>query len=191
MKLMQKLKEVKIVKKNINKEKVSDFKNNGELNFDHLSSFCMKTKPNNRYYSSEIKRVTNEFLLSSEGQKIKQEDPARYDSMKGQKIQKKHQKPRYPTAPVNAYVPPQSKLSKEELEKQMDKDMKIKKEEEQKALEVKKQKEKEAERLRAHREAVARERSIIYVCNAYDNHRWINIRSEAYDRKYNKKNEYY
>ncbi|MGA0214618.1 MAG: hypothetical protein ACO3IY_03640, partial [Pelagibacteraceae bacterium] len=130
-------------------------------------------------------------FLRQNGERIKQDRPELYYSMINRPLPKKYQKPSYPIAPVNAYVPPQSKLSYEELQKQMDEERRIKKEKEEKALQIKREKEKEAERLRMHREAVARERRIIFPCNAHDNHRWTSIHSEAYQRKYNKKYEYY
>ena len=65
------------------------------------------------------------------------------------------------------------------------------KEQELRALEEKKRKEKEEQRLKNHRDAVAREKRIIFVCNPNNNHRWTSIHSEAYQRKYNKKYEYY
>ena len=178
------------MKKIIDKNKVSSFKNKG-INYHHYSSFCMKTKPNKLYFSSELKKLTNEIIYGPIGQQMKEEDPAKYYSLLNRSLPKKYQKPSYPIAPVNAYVPPQSKLSYEELQKQMDEERRIKKEKEEKALQIKREKEKEAERLRMHREAVARERRIIFPCNAHDNHRWTSIHSEAYQRKYNKKYEYY
>ena len=119
------------MKKNINKEKVSDFKNNGEFNFHHLSSFCMKTKPNNRYFSSELKKLTNEIIYGPIGQQMKEQDPAKYYSLLNRPLPKKHQKPNYPIAPVNAYVPEQSKLSHEELQKRLNEEVALKKQKEE------------------------------------------------------------
>ena len=168
------------------------------VNKNHYRSKCSKwrksklgkTKPNGRYLASEVKRTHDDFV-NRWGPFIKERNPAHYYSLINRPLPKKYQKPSYPIAPVNAYVPPQSKLSKEELQKQMDEERRIKKEKEEKALQIKREKEKEAERLRMHREAVARERKIIFPCNAHDNHRWTSIHSEAYQRKYNKKYEYY
>ena len=39
----------------IDKNKVSNFKN-VKVNYHHHSTFCMKTKPNNRYYKEELKK---------------------------------------------------------------------------------------------------------------------------------------
>ncbi len=168
------------------------------VNKNHYRSKCPKwrksklgkTKPNGRYLASEVKRTHDDFV-NRWGPFIKERNPAHYYSLINRPLPKKYQKPSYPIAPVNAYVPPQSKLSYEELQKQMDEERRIKKEKEEKALQIKREKEKEAERLRIHREAVARERRIIFPCNAHDNHRWTSIHSEAYQRKYNKKYEYY
>ena len=178
------------MKKNIDKDKISNFKKK-DFNFDYFSSFCMKTKPNKRYYTAELKRITKEFLDSSCGQQMKQEDPLKYYSIKGQKPPKHLTKPKYPIAPVNAYVPEQSILSKEELDRQIQKELDVKKAKDQKTLAAKKLQEKEAERQRLHKEAVAREKSIIFVCNAHENHNWTSIHSEAYQKRYNKKYIYY
>ena len=174
----------------IDKNKVSSFKNK-EINYHHYSSFCMKTKPNKRYFSSELKKITNEIIYGPIGQQMKEEDPAKYYSLLNRSLPKKYQKPNYPIAPVNAYVPPQSKLPWSVLEKQLDEELRKRKEQELKALEEKKRKEQEEQRLKNHRDAVAREKRIIFVCNPNNNHRWTSIHSEAYQRKYNKKYEYY
>ena len=56
-------------------------------------------------------------------EELKKENPAHYYSMMGRKLPKKYQeKPKVQTTPVNAFVPPQSKLSKEELDAQMKKE---------------------------------------------------------------------
>ena len=46
----------KIMKKNIDPNKVSSFKNY-EPSYHKYSSFCMKTKPNKRYFNGEVKRA--------------------------------------------------------------------------------------------------------------------------------------
>ena len=127
------------MKKIIDKNKVSSFKNK-EINYHHYSSFCMKTKPNKRYFSSELKKITNEIIYGPIGQQTKEEDPAKYYSLKNRPLPKKYQKPNYPIAPVNAYVPPQSKLPWSVLEKQLDEELRKRKEQELKALEEKKRK---------------------------------------------------
>ena len=149
-----------------------------------------KTKPNNRYLMSEIKKTHDDFVRRW-GAFIKERDPAHYYSLINRPLPKKYQRPGYPIAPVNAYVPPQSKLPWSVLEKQLDEELRKRKEQELKALEEKKRKEKEEQRLKNHRDAVAREKRIIFVCNPNNNHRWTSIHSEAYQRKYNKKYEYY
>jgi len=40
------------MKKNKDPNKVSNFKNT-KIEYEYYSSFCMKTKPNNRYYNGE------------------------------------------------------------------------------------------------------------------------------------------
>ncbi len=48
------------MKKNIDPNKVSNFKNY-EPSYHKYSSFCMKTKPNNRYFKGELKRLNQEM----------------------------------------------------------------------------------------------------------------------------------
>ena len=172
-------------------EKISSIKKDKKIWFNKdLKTKFRQTNLNNRYFNKLLKKQNEDFLKMN-GETLKENNPGLYYSIKNKPLPKKYQKPSYPIAPVNAYVPPQSKLSYEELQKQMDEERRIKKEKEEKALQIKREKEKEAERLRMHREAVARERRIIFPCNAHDNHRWTSIHSEAYQRKYNKKYEYY
>jgi len=47
------------MKKEIDKSKVSNFKNI-EVNYHHHSTFSMKTKPNNLYFKRELKKITLE-----------------------------------------------------------------------------------------------------------------------------------
>ena len=151
----------------IDKNKVSSFKNK-EINYQHYSSFCMKTKPNNRYFSSELKKLTNEIIYGPIGQQMKEEDPAKYYSLINRPLPKKYQKPSYPIAPVNAYVPEQSKLPPEELRRKLDEEMALRK---QKEAEEQKRKEtihKEQERIKRNQEAIARERRYIFWCNPHE-----------------------
>ena len=177
------------MKKIIDKNKVSSFKNKG-INYHHYSSFCMKTKPNKRYFSSELKKLTNEIIYGPIGQQMKEEDPAKYYSLINRPLPKKYQKPSYPIAPVNAYVPEQSKLSKEELDLQVKQDLELKKEKEAKALAAKQKKEKEIA-LENYRQRLRKEVSAIYVCRPQDNHRWVSVSSAVYQNRYKKKYEYY
>jgi hypothetical protein len=49
------------MKKNIDPHKVSNFKNHQPSYHKH-SSFCMKTKPNNRYFNGEVKRLNQQRI---------------------------------------------------------------------------------------------------------------------------------
>ena len=123
-----------------------------------------KTKPNNRYLMSEIKKTHDDFVRRW-GAFIKERDPAHYYSLINRPLPKKYQKPNYPIAPVNAYVPEQSKLPPEELRRKLDEEMALRK---QKEAEEQKRKEtirKEQERIKRNQEAVARERRYIFWCN--------------------------
>ena len=172
----------------IDKNKVSSFKNK-EINYQHYSSFCMKTKPNNRYFSSELKKLTNEIIYGPIGQQMKEQDPAKYYSLLNRPLPKKYQKPNYPIAPVNAYVPEQSKLSPEELCRKLDEEMALRK---QKEAEEQKRKEiirKEQERIKRNQEAKARERRYIFWCNPNESINKNKLGSSRIIR--NKKYDYY
>ena len=63
------------MKKNIDSNKVSSFKNY-EPNYHKYSSFCMKTKPNKRYFNGEVKRLTQEMKNDLCTEELKQKHPA-------------------------------------------------------------------------------------------------------------------
>jgi hypothetical protein len=108
--------------KNIDPNKVSNFKNHQPSYHQH-SSFCMKTKPNNRYFNGEVKRLNQQRIDNFCTEELKKENPALYYCRLGRKLPKKYQeKPKVQISPVNAFVPPQSKLSKEELNIQLEKE---------------------------------------------------------------------
>ena len=79
------------MKKNIDSNKVSSFKNY-EPNYHKYSSFCMKTKPNKRYFNGEVKRLTQEMKNDLCTEELKQRDPALYFSILGKKMPKKYLK---------------------------------------------------------------------------------------------------
>jgi len=79
------------MKKNIDSNKVSSFKNY-EPNYHKYSSFCMKTKPNKRYFNGEVKRLTQEMKNDLCTEELKQKDPALYFSILGKKMPKKYLK---------------------------------------------------------------------------------------------------
>ena len=140
-------------------------------------------------YNSLVKKEVESYLRVY-GAKIKQEDPEKYYSMINKPLPKKYQKKNYPIAPVNAYVPPQSKLSPEELDKQLEQEAIARKQKEQ-ALKEKQQKEmKEKERIERNRAALAREQRRIFWCNAHEQGNYVSIHSDRYKRR-EKKYEYY
>ena len=140
-------------------------------------------------YNSLVKKEVESYLRVY-GAKIKQEDPEKYYSMINKPLPKKYQKKNYPIAPVNAYVPPQSKLSPEELDKQLEQEAIARKQKEQ-ALKEKQQKEmKEKERIERNRAALNREQRRIFWCNAYEQGNYVSIHSDRY-KKREKKYEYY
>ena len=140
-------------------------------------------------YNPLVKKEVESYLRVY-GVKIKQEDPEKYYSMINKPLPKKYQKKNYPIAPVNAYIPPQSKLSPEELDKQLEQEAIARRQKEQ-ALKEKQQKEmKEKERIERNRAALAREQRRIFWCNAYEQGNYVSIHSDRYKRR-EKKYEYY
>jgi len=180
------------MKKNKDPNKVSNFKNT-KIDYEYYSSFCMKTKPNNRYFKGELKRLTQEMRDTFCTEELKKENPAHYYSMMGRKLPKKYQeKPKVQTTPVNAFVPPQSKLSKEELDIQMAREAEERRIKEEAAREKQRIDKLEEERIERNRAAALRERSLIYWTNPHDQGNYRSIHSEEYQSRYKKKKyEYY
>ena len=90
--------------------------------FDKDHNSCVKTKPNNKHYNKQIKEVVDDYI-SVNGETIKNEDPETYYSLMDKKLPKKYQKKdSVLRQPVNAYIPPQSKLTYEELEASLEKE---------------------------------------------------------------------
>jgi len=140
-------------------------------------------------YNSLVKKEVKDYL-NVYGAKIKDEDPAKYYSMIGRKLPKKYLKEKKVITPVNAYVPPQSKLSPEELDKQLKEEAIARKQEEQ-ALKEKQQEEmREKERVECNRAAYNRERKYIYWCNPNEQGNYVSIHSDRYKKK-EKKYKYY
>ncbi|MDC0519975.1 hypothetical protein OAN92_04475 [Candidatus Pelagibacter ubique] len=180
------------MKKNKDPNKVSNFKNT-KIEYEYYSSFCMKTKPNNRYFKGELKRLTQEMRDTFCTEELKKENPAHYYSMMGRKLPKKYQeKPTVQIAPVNAFVPPQSKLSKEELDAQIAREAEERRIKEEVAREKQRKDKLEEERIERNRAAALRESRYIYRVNAYEQGNYRSIHSEEYQSRYKKKKyEYY
>ena len=149
----------------IDQDKISDFKNN-EVPSENYSSFCMKTKPNNRYFTKLIKNEVEGFM-NVYGDQIKKEEPAKFFSIMNKKLPKKYQVEPFPTAPVNAHIPPQSKLTPEELKAEMEREKQVKEEKNKKYWDEKCQqhlKEKQAsERMRM----IEKHKQYIYWTNPF------------------------
>ena len=179
------------MKKNKDPNKVSNFKNT-KIDYDYYSSFCMKTKPNNRYFKGELKRLTQEMRDNFCTEELKKENPAHYYSMMGRKLSKKYQeKQKVQITPVNAFVPPQSKLSKEDLDVQMAKEAEERRIKEEAAREKKRKEKLEEERIESNRAAALRESKYIGWTDAHKQGRWRSIHSEEYQQKVGKKDRGY
>jgi len=179
------------MKKNIDKNKISNFKNH-DPSYHHHSTFCMKSKPNNRYFKAELKRLTEEMRNDLCTEELKQKDPVHYYSLMGKKLPKKYQdKPKVQITPVNAFVPPQSELSKEELDAQMKKEAEERCIKEEAAREKKRKDKLEEERIQRNNAAALRESKYIGWTDAHTQGRWRSIHSDEYQRKVNKKTPFY
>ena len=110
--------------------------------------------------------------------------------MMGKKLPKKYlKKENIQIAPVNAFVPPQSKLSikdREALEEKEAKDKKIKQEKDFKAQQ---EKIKEKHRLAYNEATFYKQQRLVHWCNPYDQGNYRSIHSDEYKRKTSKKYE--
>ena len=140
-------------------------------------------------YNSLVNKEVKNYL-NVHGAKIKDEDPEKYYSMIGRKIPKKYIKEKQVITPVNAYVPPQSKLSPEELDKQLKEEAIARKQKEQALREKQQEEMREKERVERNRAALVREQRRIFWCNAHEQGNYVNIHSDRYKKK-EKKYEYY
>ena len=145
-----------------------------------------ETKPN---FNSLVKQEKDNFI-NKNAASIKETNPPLYYSLINRKLPKKYQKEEKVIMPVNAYVPPQSKLSPKELDKQLEQEALERKKREE-ALREKQQKEqKEKERIERNRAALVREQRRIFWCNAYDQGNYVSIHSDKFKSR-EKKREYY
>ena len=145
-----------------------------------------ETKPN---FNSLVKQEKDNFI-NKNAALIKETDPPLYYSLINRKLPKKYQKEEKVIMPVNAFIPPQSKLSPEELDKQLEQEA-LKRKKHEEALREKQQKEqKEKERIERNRAALVREQKRIFWCNAYDQDNYVSIHSDKFKSR-EKKYEYY
>ena len=151
-----------------------------------------RTNPNHRYFMGLLKTETEEYLKDNK-EKLLREKPEIYYQMINRKLPKKYQeKPKVQTTPVNAFVPPQSKLSKEELDIQMKKEAEERRIKEEAAREKKRKDKLAEERIERNKAAALKERSYIYWTNPHDQGNYRSIHSEEYQSRYKKKKyEYY
>jgi len=151
-----------------------------------------RTNPNHRYFMGLLKTETEEYLKDNK-EKLLREKPEIYYQMINRKLPKKYQeKPKVQTTPVNAFVPPQSKLSKEELDAQMKKEAEERRIKEEAVREKQRIDKLEEERIERNRAAALKERSLIYWTNPHDQGNYRSIHSEEYQSRYKKKKyEYY
>ena len=140
----------------------------------HSRNYCSKwrrsklgkTKPNHLYFARLIKKETEDFLRENKNYLLTYK-PETYYAMKNQKLPKKYQVKSFPPAPVNAHIPPQSKLTPEELKVEMEREKQVKEEKNKKYWDKKCQqhlKEKQAsERMRM----IEKHKQYIYWTNPF------------------------
>ena len=151
-----------------------------------------RTNPNHPYFMGLLKTETEEYLKDNK-EKLLREKPEIYYQMVNRKLPKKYQdKPKVQTTPVNAFVPPQSKLSKEELDAQMAREAEERRIKEEAAREKKRKDKLEEERIERNNAAALKERSYIYWTNPHEQGNYRSIHSDEYQQKVKKKDkEYY
>ena len=147
-----------------------------------------KTNPNHHYFTGLIKKETAEYLRENKGYLLANK-PEVYYSMQNRKLPKKCIKKKV-TTPVNAFVPPQSKLSPEELDKQLQQEATVRQQKHQALKEKKLKDQKEKERIERNQAAYNREQKYIFWSNAHQQGNYVNIHSEKFKSK-DKKYQYY
>jgi len=145
-----------------------------------------ETKPN---FNSLVKQEKDNFI-NKNAAFIKETYPPLYYSMINRKLPKKYQKEEKVIMPVNAYIPPQSKLSPKELDKQLEQEALERKKREEALREKQQTEQKEKERIERNRAALVREQRRIFWCNAYDQGNYVSIHSDKFKSR-EKKNKYY
>ena len=140
-------------------------------------------------YNSLVNKEVESFLRVH-GAKIKAEDPEKYYSMINKPLPKKYLRKNYPIAPVNAYVPPQSKLSTSEREALEEKEAKDKKIKQDKDFKVQQEKTKEKQRLAYNEATFYKQQRLVHWCNAYEQGNYVSIHSDKFKSR-GKKYEYY
>tara|TARA_Y100000816_G_scaffold253203_1_gene204641 strand:- start:234 stop:656 length:423 start_codon:yes stop_codon:yes gene_type:complete len=136
-----------------------------------------------------LKNETESFLVENK-EYLLNNKPEIYYSLINRKLPKKYIKKNTVVTPVNAYVPPQSKLSSDELDKKLEQEAIVRKQKEQalKEQEIKEQKEKE--RRERNQAVYNRERKYVFWSNAYEQGNYVSIHSEKFNCK-DKKYQYY
>ena len=150
-----------------------------------------RTNPNHPYFMGLLKTETEEYLKDNK-EKLLREKPEIYYQMINRKLPKKYQKKDNAlNMPVNAFVPPQSKLSKDELDAQMKKESEERQIKEEAAREKKRKDKLEEERIERNNAAALKERSYIYWTNPHEQGNYRSIHSEEYQKKMDKKDRTY
>ena len=121
---------------------------------DHINNYTCKwrnsdlgkTNPNHQYFMRLINKETADYLTENKDYLLANK-PEVYYSMMNRKLPKKYIKEKTVVTPVNAYVPPQSKIIKEELNQILEKQLQDRRDKEQ-AIKIKKDKQKKEQEYR-------------------------------------------
>ena len=136
-----------------------------------------KTNPNHQYFMRLLKNETENFLRENK-EYLLNNKPEIYYSMINRKLPQKYIKKNTFVTPVNAYVPPQSKSSPEELDKQLEQEAIVRKQRKKALREQKLKEQKEKERRERNQAALYRERKYIFWSNAYEQGNYVSIHSK-------------
>ena len=149
-----------------------------------------ETKPN---FGLEVRKEWEDFL-TTEGPRIKEQDPEFYYHLIGKKLPKKYQDPFRGTKPTPAEIIPVKAKTDEEIKKEKEKadqEKQIKKAKDDKFIKQQQVDMKEKQRKEYNRATFEKQQKLIHWCNAHEQGNYRNIHSEEYKRKTEKKYEYY
>jgi hypothetical protein len=149
-----------------------------------------ETKPN---FGLEVRKEWEDFL-TTEGPRIKEQDPEFYYHLIGKKLPKKYQDPFRGTKPTPAEIIPVKVKTDEEIKKEKEKadqEKQIKKAKDDKFIKQQQVDMKEKQRKEYNRATFEKQQKLVHWCNAHEQGNYRNIHSEEYKRKTEKKYEYY
>ena len=149
-----------------------------------------ETKPN---FGLEVRKEWEDFL-TTEGPRIKEQDPEFYYHLIGKRLPKKYQDPFSGTKPTSAEIIPVKVKTDEEIKREKDKadqEKQIKKPKDDKFIKQQQVDMKEKQRKEYNRVTFEKQQKLVHWCNAHEQGNYRNIHSEEYKRKTEKEYKYY